>query len=211
MKRITLLMFALSCLASVGDVIVDPSSSRLWSTVTDESVSIPIPWPDAAKTAKLTASAVGLFTGVSEDLTKGTDSAYLLALPRPQDAESEYVVSLSLEFSNAEGDVLSPKLDASFAVVCDKPYYYGTDVQADKWRTFTRRSTVFPVSSTSNVMTVRHGSVTTTNCLAVPCGWTMLAFTGTGDLALSLADNKFQELESVVVTRLPAGLIMTIR
>ena len=202
----------LGCLdVTGGDVVVDPSSSRLWSTITNSSVSIPIPWPAAAKTAKLTAPAVGLFTGVSEDLTKGINSTCQLALPRPQDAESEYVVSLSLEFSNAEGDVLSPKYDASFAVVCDNSYYYGTDVQADKWKTFTRRSTVLPVSSTSSVMTVSQGSVTTTNYIAVPCGWSMLAFTGTGDLTLSLADNDFQELESVVVTRLPAGLIMTIR
>ncbi len=202
----------LGCLdVTGGDVVVNPSSSRLWSTVTNSSVAIPIPWPEAARTAKLTAPAVGLFTGVSEDFTKGIDSTYQLTLPRPQDAESEYLVSLSLEFSNAEGDVLSPKYDASFAVVCEKPYFYGTDVQADKWKAFTRRSSVVPVLSTSTVMNVRHGAVTTTNYLAVPCSWTTLAFTDTGDLTLALVDKDFQELESVMLTRFPAGLIMTIR
>lgn len=212
LRTLTLAAAAAVCLGvDGGDVVVNPSGSRLWSTVTEQSATIPVPWPEAASSAKLTAPAVGDFTGVDVDLVKGTDSAYLLNLPRPVDAESEYVVSLSLEFFNAEGDALSPKLESSFGVVCALPRFDGNDVQSKQWKEFYRRSSVVPVVDGAKSFVVGLGATSATNHLSDICAWAMFAHKDSGDYSVSLAGEEDAVLGAALLTRLPSGLIMTFR
>ena len=212
LRTLTLAAAAVACFdANCGDVVVNPSRSRLWSTVTEQSVTIPVPWPEAADSAKLVAPAVGEFTGVNVDLVKGRDSAYQLSLPRPVDAESEYVVSLSLEFFNAQGDALSPKLETSLGVVCALPRFDGTDVQFKQWNEFYRRSSVVPVVDGAKFFVAGLGATSATNHLSDICAWTMFTHRDSGDYAVSLMDESDAVLGVASLKRLPSGLIMTFR
>ena len=212
LRTLTLAAAAVACFdANCGDVVVNPSRSRLWSTVTEQSVTIPVPWPEAASIAKLTAPPVGEFAGVNVDLVKGRDSAYQLSLPRPVDAESEYVVSLSLEFFNAQGDALSPKLETSLGVVCALPRFDGTDVQSKQWNEFYRRSSVVPVVDGAKFFVAGLGATSATNHLPDICAWTMFTHRDSGDYAVSLMDESDAVLGVASLKRLPSGLIMTFR
>ena len=212
LRTLTLAAAAVACFdANCGDVVVNPSRSRLWSTVTEQSVTIPVPWPEAADSAKLVAPAVGEFAGVNVDLVKGRDSACQLSLPRPVDAESEYVVSLSLEFFNAQGDALSPKLETSLGVVCALPRFDGTDVQSKQWKEFYRRSSVVPVVDGAKFFVAGLGATSATNHLPDICAWTMFTHRDSGDYAVSLMDESDAVLGVASLKRLPSGLIMTFR
>lgn len=210
-----LMLSAIACVAYLcaygDDVVVDPARSRLWSTVTESSVTVSVPWPAAASTARLVAPASGLFPGVSADLLKGSHSSYELALPRPTDAATEYTVALSLEFSNPQGDVLSPVLRATLGVVCASPRFDGADIQSKTWKELHRRTSVVPVVEGTERLLVGHGGAVVTNAVDVPSAWMMLAHRTVGDHVLSLVDGGDAELESGFFTRLPSGLIMTVR
>ena len=89
--KLRVLALAALCLEACGDVVVDPSASRMWSTVTESQVVLPLPWPAGAATATLSVPASGLFAGTEAILSKSADASYVLELPRPSSPGEEYM------------------------------------------------------------------------------------------------------------------------
>ena len=201
-----------SPVASGEDVVIDTSTSRLWSTVTDSSVVLPVPWPQGASTATLVAPASGLFAGADVNLTKGVDASYALALPRPTRPDAEYVVSLTILFRNADGETLAPGLEASFGVVCDATYFRGIDTASSSWTNIKSKGSYTlpkPASETS-CQTIYEG-LAVTNAIPKGCAWTAFAPRKCGTYSLSLFREDGELSSSVMLDALSDGFMVLIR
>ena len=178
--------------ASGEDVVIDTSTSRLWSTVTNSSVVLPVPWPQGAATAVLAVPASGLFAGAEVSLTKGVDSSCVLALPRPTGPDTEYVVSPAIEFRNAAGETLAPGLEASFGVVCDASY-------------------ALPKLGDEAAFHIECGSSAATNALPESCAWMAFTPMKSGIYSLSLYGEDGELSFSAMLNALGSGFIFTVR
>lgn len=76
--------------------------SLLWNTVTHETESIQIEWPESAVSARIEAS-----TGQTLDLSDKSVTSVNMAFGRPKDAASERVIDLTLIFFDADGQPIS--------------------------------------------------------------------------------------------------------
>ena len=197
--------------ASGEDGVIDTSTSRLWSTVADSSVILPVPWPPGATTATLVVPASGLFAGVEVNLTKGMDSSYALVLPRPTGPDTEYVVSPAIEFRNADGEALAPSLEASFGVVCDATLFRGTDTAASSWTDIKKGSYALPKPADETSFQVRYGSSVTTNALPESCAWMSFTPKKSGAYSLSLYDEGGGLSLSAMLNALANGIVFTVR
>ena len=197
--------------ASGEDVVTDTSASRLWSTVTDSSVVLPVPWPKGAATAVLVVPASGLFSGVEANLTKGVDSSYVLALPRPAGPDSEYVVSPAIEFRNADGETLALRLEASFGVVCDSAFFSGTDTAASSWTSIKKGSYALPKPDDEASFQVEYGSSVATNAIPESCAWTAFTPRKSGTYSLSLYGEDGELSFSAILNALGNGFILSFR
>ena len=202
----------LSQTVSGEDVVIDTSTSRLWSTVTESSVVLPVPWPQGASSARRVAPASGLFAGVEVNLTKGVDSSYALALPRPTGPDAEYVVSPTIEFRNADDETLAPGLEASFGVVCDATYFRGTDTASSSWTNIkSKGSYVLPKPTSETSCQVIYGGLTATNTIPESCAWTVFAPRKSGTYSLSLLHEDGELSASAMLNALAGGLMFFIR
>ena len=197
--------------ASGEDVVIDTSTSRLWSTVADSSVILPVPWPPGAATATLVVPASGLFAGVEVNLTKGVDSSYALVLPRPTGSDTEYVVSPAIEFRNADGETLAPGLEASFGVVCDATLFRGTDTAASSWTDIKKGNYALPKPADETSFQVRYGSSVTTNALPESCAWMPFTPKKSGTYFLSLYGEEGELSLSAMLNALANGIVFTVR
>ena len=206
-------IFALvfSQMTSGGDVVIDTSASRLWSTVTNSSVVLPVPWPQGAVTATLVVPAVGIFAGVEANLTKGADSSYTLALPRPTGPENEYVVSPRIDFRNADGETLAPVLKASFGVVCGSAFFRGTDCTASSWGDIKKGCCVLPKCSGEKSYRVIYESSVATNTIPEDCAWISFSPRKSGTHSLSTYGKDGELSFSAMLNVLPNGLVFTLR
>ncbi|MBQ9740007.1 MAG: hypothetical protein IJV91_03605 [Kiritimatiellae bacterium] len=200
-----------SQMASGDDVVINTSASRLWSTVTNSSVVLPVPWPQGAVTATLVVPAVGIFAGVEANLTKGVDSSYTLALPRPTGPENEYVVSPRIDFRNADGETLAPVLKASFGVVCGSAFFRGTDCTASSWGDIKKGCWVLPKCSGEKSYRVIYESSVATNTIPEDCAWISFSPRKSGTHSLSTYGKDGELLFSAMLNVLPDGLVFTLR
>ena len=76
--------------------------SLLWNTVTHETETVQIEWPESAASARIETSA-----GQSIALNDKTRTSADVTFGRPPDAESERVIDMTLTFFDAGGQVLS--------------------------------------------------------------------------------------------------------
>ena len=197
--------------ASGEDVVIDTSTSRLWSTVTNSSVVLPVPWPQGAATAVLAVPASGLFAGAEVSLTKGVDSSCVLALPRPTGPDTEYVVSPAIEFRNAAGETLAPGLEASFGVVCDAAFFRGTDTVASSWTSIKKGSYALPKLGDEAAFPIECGSSAATNALPESCAWMAFTPMKSGIYSLSLYGEDGELSFSAMLNALGSGFIFTVR
>ena len=210
--KLRVLALAALCLeACGGDVVVNPSASRLWSTVTEPQIVLPVPWPAGAVTATLSVPASGLFAGTDVELAKGTDSSYVLNLPRPSAPKEEYIVSPTVEFKNANGEALAPKLNASLAVVCDSPAFYGTDVSAGAWTRIRKGSYVLPKPSNETSLQTGYLDTVSTNVLGECCAWMALSPKKSGNYSLMLYGADGELSLSAMLEALATGLVFSVR
>jgi hypothetical protein len=200
-----------SQMASGEDVVINTSDSRLWSTVTNSSVVLPVPFPHAAATATLVVPASGPFRGVEAKLTKGVDSSYTLALPRPTGPDNEYVVSPQIEFRNADGETLAPVIKASFGVVCGTAFFRGTDCSASSWNNVKKGSYALPAPDEETSSLIEYGGSAVTNAISGSSAWTVFTPRKSGTYSLSLYGEDGELSFSAMLNVLPNGLIFTIR
>ena len=200
------------CPATVGDdVVIDPPGSRLWSTVTSSSVVLPVPWPQGAATATLSVPAVGRFAGVEVVLTKGVDYSYTLSLPRPSAPNDEYVVSPAIEFRNAGGETLAPKLESSFAVVSEVAPYRGTDVTASEWAVVKKGTYALPKPTNEVSFRSGYGNLVATNMIPQCCAWMPFAPRKSGTYVLSLYGEDGELSLSAMLDVLTSGIVFSLR
>lgn len=197
--------------ASGEDVVIDTSASRLWSTVTNASVTLPVPWPQGATSATLSVPASGRFVGVEATLTKGVDFSYTLSLPRPSAPNEEYIVSPIVEFANADGEALSPRLEASFAVVCDVSLFRGTDTAAPAWTDVKKGSYVLPKPDDETLLLTGFGGGVATNALADSCAWMMSSPRKSGVYSLSLYGADGELSFSALLNAMATGFIFSVK
>ena len=202
---------AFSQMASGDDVVINTSASRLWSTVTNSSVVLPVPWPQGAVTATLVVPAVGIFTGAEANLTKGVDSSYTLTLPSPTTPDTEYIVSPTIEFRNADGDTLAPVLKASFGVVCGSAFFRGTDCTASSWGDIKKGCCVLPKCSGEKSYRVIYESSVATNTIPEDCAWISFSPRKSGTHSLSTYGKDGELSFSAMLNVLPDGLVLSIR
>lgn len=193
------------------DVVVDASASRLWSTVTNASVVLPVPWPQGAATATLVVPASGLFVGVEAALTKGVDSSYTLFLPRPSAPNEEYIVSPTVEFANADGEALTPRLAASFAVVCDVSLFRGTDTDATAWTDVKKGTYALPKPDDETLLLTGFGGGVATNALTDRCAWMTLSPKKSGPYSLSLYGADGELSFSAFLNAMATGFIFSVK
>ena len=210
--KLRVLALAALCLeACGGDVVVNPSASRLWSTITEAQVVLPVPWPAGAVTATLSVSASGPFAGTEAVLAKGTDASYVLDLPRPSSPGEEYVVSPTVEFRNANGETLAPRLNATLAVVCDSPVFYGTDVSAAIWTRVRKDSYVLPRPFGETFLQVGYGSAVATNVLGDCCAWAAFTPKKSGDYVFKLYGEDGALSLSAMLEVMAPGLVFSVK
>ena len=209
--KLRVMALAALCLEACGDVVVDPSASRLWSTVTESQVVLPLPWPAGAATATLSVPASGLFAGTEAILSKSADASYVLELPRPSSPGEEYMVSPAVEFKNANGEALAPKLNASLAVVCDLPAFYGTDVSADAWTRIRKGSYVLPKPSNETSLQIGYLDSVSTNVLGECCAWMALSSKKSGSYSLMLYGADGEHSLSAMLEALATGLVFSVK
>ena len=209
--KLRVLALAALCLEACGDVVVDPSASRLWSTVTESQVVLPLPWPAGAATATLSVPASGLFAGTEAILLKGADASYVLELPRPSSPGEEYMVSPAVEFRNANGEALAPRLNATLAVVCDSPVFYGTDVSAATWTRVRKGSYVLPRPFGETFLQVGYGSAVATNVLEDCCAWAAFTPKNSGDYVLKFYGADGELSLSAMLEVMAPGLVFSVK
>lgn len=210
--KLLVLTLAVFCIETYGgDVVVNPSASRLWSTVTEPQIVLPLPWPAGASTAVLSVPASGLFAGTEAVLARDTDASYVLNLPRPSVPGEEYLVSPTVEFKNANGETLAPKLNASLAVVCVSPAFYGTDVSAGAWTRMRKGSYVLPRPSNEMSLQVGYGDMVTTNILGECCAWMAFSPRKGGDYSLVLYGADGELSLSAMLEALATGLVFSVK
>ena len=209
--KLRVLALAALCFEACGDVVVDPSASRLWSTVTESQVVLPLPWPAGAATATLSVPASGLFAGTEAILLKSADASYVLELPRPSSPGEEYMVSPAVEFRNAKGETLAPRLNATLAVVCDSPVFYGADVSAATWTHMRKGSYVLPRPSNEVSLHVGYGDLATTNALGECCAWMAFSPRKSGDYSLVLYGADGELSLSAMLEALATGLVFSVK
>ena len=209
--KLRVLALAALCLEACGDVVVDPSASRLWSTVTESQVVLPLPWPAGAATATLSVPASGLFAGTEAILSKSVDASYVLELPRPSSPGEEYMVSSAVEFRNANGETLAPRLNATLAVVCDSPVFYGTDVSAATWTRVRKGSYVMPRPFGEAFLQVGYGSAVATNVLEDCCAWAAFTPKNSGDYVLKLYGADGELSLSAMLEVMAPGLVFSVK
>ncbi len=203
---------ALFCQTASGeDVVIDTSTSRLWSTVTNSSVLLPVPWPQGAATAVLIVPASGLFAGAEVNLTKGVDSSYTLVLPRPTGPDTEYVVSPAIEFRNATGETLAPGLEASFGVVCGTTLFKGTDTTAPSWTNIKKGSYALPKPGDETTFQVSYGSSSATNVVPESSAWMAFVPRKSETYSLSLSGEDGELSFSALLNALADGILISIR
>ena len=193
------------------DVVVNPSVSRLWSTVTESQIVIPVPWPAGASTATLSVPASGLFAGTEVVLARDSDASYVLNLPRPSAPGEEYLVSPTVEFKNANGETLAPKLNASLAVVCASPTFYGTDVSAGTWTRMRKGSYVLPKPSNETSLHAGYWDLVTTNVLGECCAWMAFSPKKSGNYSLMLYGADGELSLSAMLEALATGLVFSVK
>ena len=198
-------------MAAGEDVVIDASTSRLWSTVTKSSVVLPVPWPQGAATATLVVPASGLFAGAEANLTKGVDSSYVLALPRPAGLDSEYVVSPMIVFRNADGDTLAPVLKASFGVVCSTAFFSVTDTAASSWTDMKKGNYALPKPADEASCQIRYGSSAVTSSIPENCAWISFSPRKSGAYSFSTFGKDDELSFSAMLNVLPDGLVLSIR
>ena len=198
-------------MAAGEDVVIDASTSRLWSTVTNSSVVLPVPWPQGAATATLVVPASGLFAGAEANLTKGVDSSYVLALPRPAGLDSEYVVSPMIVFRNADGDTLAPVLKASFGVVCSTAFFSGTDTAASSWTDMKKGNYALPKLADEMSYQIGRENSVATNALPENCAWMAFSPRKSGVYSLATYGEDDELSSSTILNVLPDGLVLSIR
>lgn len=208
---VSLIGAVFSQMASGEDVVIDTSASRLWSTVTNSSVLLPVPWPQGAVTATLVVPASGLFAGVEANLTKGVDLSYTLALPRPTGPDAEYIVSPTIEFRNADGDALAPVLKASFGVVCDTVDFKGTHLTSSLWTDMMKGSYLFPKPADEVSCQIRYGSSAVTSSIPENCAWISFSLRKSGAYSFSTFGKDDELSFSAMLNVLPDGLVLSIR
>ena len=209
--KLRVLALAALCFEACGDVVVDPSASRLWSTVTESQVVLPLPWPAGAATATLSVPASGLFAGTEAILLKSADASYVLELPRPSSPGEEYMVSPAVEFRNAKGETLAPRLNATLAVVCASPTFYGTDVSAGAWTRMRKGSYVLPRPSNEVSLHVGYGDLATTNALGECCAWMAFSPRKSGDYSLVLYGADGELSLSAMLEAFATGLVFSVK
>ena len=209
--KLRVLALAALCLEACGDVVVDPSASRMWSTVTESQVVLTLPWPAGAATATLSVPASGLFAGTEAILSKGADASYVLELPRPSSPGEEYMVSPAVEFRNANGETLAPRLNATLAVVCDPPVFYGTDVSAATWTRVRKGSYVLPRPFGETFLQVGYGSAVATNVLEDCCAWAAFTPKNSGDYVLKLYGADSELSLSAMLEVMAPGLVFSVK
>ena len=208
----TVAVCTLLCTASSGgDVVLNPSASRLWSTVTEDSVEFSLLWPDGATTAKVSVPASGLFAGVEAVLTNGVHSSFTLELPRPLESADEYTVSPVLEFSNLEGDVLAPTLTARIGVAREASPFKGTDMSSAEWRTVKKGGYLIPVLAEATSEHTEYGGSCSTNQIPSDSSWLYKTFDRTGPYSLSLLGTDGTLSASALLEVLAKGLVFSLR
>ena len=208
---VSLIGAVFSQMASGEDVVIDTSASRLWSTVTNSSVLLPVPWPQGAVTATLVVPASGLFAGVETNLTKGVDSSYTLTLPSPTTPDTEYIVSPTIEFRNADGDTLAPVLKASFGVVSSTAFFRGTDTAASSWADMRKGDYAFPKLADEMSYQIGRENSVATNAIPENCAWMAFSPRKSGVYSLATYGEDDEPSSSTILNVLPDGLVLSIR
>ena len=204
---------AVACFfAHSADLVIKPTETLLWSTASGgETLSIPIPWPEVAATATLSAPASGPFAGVDVALTKANDAAYALTLPEPADAGNEYVVTLTLSFFMADGTALVPVTKAAFGVVCAEAEFHGADETAEDWGNTRLDRGVIPLPvGAADLSVVWKGAAVATD-VTQPCRWAELLTRRSGAYEVSVFDADGVTLGSVELAKLGKGLMLLLR
>ena len=202
---------AFSQMASGDDVVINTSASRLWSTVTNPTVVLPVPWPQGAVAATLVVPASGIFAGAEANLTKGVDSSYTLTLPSPTTPDTEYIVSPTIEFRNADGDTLAPSLKASLAVVCNTVVFKGTHVASFSWTDIMKGSYLLPKLADEASCQIRYGSSSVTSSIPENCAWISFSPRKSGAYSFSTFGKDDELSFSAMLNVLPDGLVLSIR
>lgn len=113
---------ALSAAASAAEftsapalVYLHPERSSFWHTATNSTLSVPISFPAAAETARLSVKGLG-YSRTYPAIPSGTKE-YTVELPEADGPETENVYELKLEFS--DGTVRTAKLGLINALLPD--------------------------------------------------------------------------------------------
>lgn len=104
------LVAATACASAISDPFMVTScaeKSLLWNTVTHETETIPIAWPEAASSARLVVSTGRASEGRTIELDDRTVSSVQVEFGRPEGAASERLIDLALTFFNAGGQPLA--------------------------------------------------------------------------------------------------------
>ncbi len=139
------LAFQLPCLALVSDstaIFVTPEKSILWSTATNNVVSLPIVFPDGASSATLSVTGLG-YEASYEIATPGD---FVLTLPAASSPETENVYELSLSFDDAAATTRTARVGVVDGI---QPENHGetrcmSPVTSPKWGRVKGRA-VFPI------------------------------------------------------------------
>jgi hypothetical protein len=116
-----------------------------------------------------------------------------------------------MEFRNASGEALAPKMSATLGVACDSPVFYGTDVSADAWTRTRKGSYLLPRPSGEISLQVGYGSSVATNVLADCCAWAAFAPKNSGNCSLMLYGADGELSLSAMLEVLATGLVFSVR
>ena len=139
-------------------VFLRPETSSFWNTATNNTMLLPIDYPNRATKATLTVSGVGYKTKTYPNLV---DSSFELELPVPDSPQNENVYDLTLTFD--DGTVRTAKLgliqglspDSEGSTRCLAP------AAGAVWNTVKKRAVLpIPYGTTSFTMSVNGGTVT---------------------------------------------------
>ncbi|MBE6396134.1 MAG: RNA polymerase sigma factor [Lentisphaerae bacterium] len=168
-------------------VFLRPETSSFWNTATNNTMSLPIDYPNGATKAKLEVTGVGygkVYEGITSD-------SYELELPVPDSPQTENVYDLTLTFD--DGTVRTAKLgliqglssDSEGSTRCLAPS------EGAVWNAVKKRAVLpIPYGTTSFTMSVNGGEVTNVDTgLNGAQGWYAIK-SATGDsVSFSLVAN----------------------
>ena len=187
-------------------VFLRPKESFLWCTATNNTISLPVVFPNGATSATLSVSGLG-YSANYLDLVEGE---FLLTLPAATAPSNENVYDLTLTFS--DGTVRNAKIGLVQGVTsgsegstrCLAP------VGSKKWRQVNGRA-VFPVpyGITSFTIDFSDAGTVTDSGLDGAAGWYPIALSYPSTATLDMTDADGTEW-SAVLNGIP-GFVITFR